>query len=306
MARIVYLGTPEAAVEPLRALVAAGHDVALVVTRPDKRRGRGGTLVPSPVKAAALEIGLRVTEQLDDAVGIGAELGVVVAYGRIIPVAVLHELPMVNLHFSLLPRWRGAAPVERAILEGDAETGVCLMAVEAGLDTGGIYAVESTTIDDDESADDLRNRLVSIGCRLLDAHLGSGLAGLPVPRDQRGVPSYAEKIRPAELELDWERDADHLRRLVRLGRAWTTFRGKRLRVRRAAAPDPWGPESAGGGSASEPEGAAGPGTLEGDVVVAGDGTRLRLVTVQPEGRQPVDAASWLRGARVQPGERLGR
>ena len=124
MARLVFLGTPEAAVAPLHTLVDAGHDVALVVTRTDKRRGRGSGLVPSPVKAAALELGLPVTASLDDIPDTGAELGVVVAFGRIIPVSILDRVPMVNLHFSLLPRWRGAAPVERAILEGDAETGV--------------------------------------------------------------------------------------------------------------------------------------------------------------------------------------
>ncbi len=168
MARLVFLGTPDAAVPPLRTLVAAGHDVALVVTRPDKRRGRGGANVPSPVKAAAVELGLTVTDDLGEATGVGAELGVVVAYGRIIPVAVLDQLAMVNLHFSLLPRWRGAAPVERALLEGDAETGVCLMAVEAGLDTGAVYAVEATEIDPEESVDELRDasgddRLPAVG-----------------------------------------------------------------------------------------------------------------------------------------------
>ena len=165
MARLVFLGTPEAAVEPLRTLVHAGHDVALVVTRADKRRGRGSALVPSPVKRAATDLGLTVADSLDDVVGVGAELGVVVAYGRIIPVAVLDRLPMVNLHFSLLPRWRGAAPVERAILEDDAETGVCLMAVEAGLDTGPIYAEVATSIEQDETADELRSRLVLLGLR---------------------------------------------------------------------------------------------------------------------------------------------
>ena len=221
MARLVFLGTPEAAAAPLRTLVDAGHDVALVVSRADKRRGRGGGLQPSPVKQAALELGLPVTDSLGDAPGAGAELGVVVAYGRIIPVAVLEELPMVNLHFSMLPRWRGAAPVERAILEGDAETGVCLMAVEAGLDTGGIYAEDTTEIRDDETADELRTRLVALGCRLLEKHLADGLHGLPVPRDQVGTPTYAEKIRPGELELDWERAAVELHRVVRVGRAWT-------------------------------------------------------------------------------------
>src|SRR5580698_1153994 len=171
MARLVFLGTPDAAVAPLRTLVDAGHEVALVVSRADKRRGRGGGPQPSPVKEVALERGLPVTASLDHAAGAGAELGVVVAFGRIIPVAILDRLPMVNLHFSMLPRWRGAAPVERAILEGDSETGVCLMAVEAGLDTGPIYAEDTTEIRDDETADELRARLVGLGCRLLEKHL---------------------------------------------------------------------------------------------------------------------------------------
>lgn len=302
MARLVFLGTPDAAVEPLRTLVAGGHDVALVVSRPDKRRGRGGSLLPSPVKVAALELGLPVTEHLDDVLSVGAELGVVVAYGRIVPEAVLDQLPMVNLHFSLLPRWRGAAPVERAILEGDAETGVCLMAVEKGLDTGPVYAVESTGIGDDETADELRNRLVSIGCRLLDEQLSKGVEGLPIPRDQVGVPTYADKILPDEHRLRWELAEIELRRVVRLGRAWTTFRGKRLRVISAGAADdldPGDPDRMAVAAKSDL------GTMRGDRVQAGQGTQLRLITVQPEGRQPMEAAAWLRGVRPQPSERLG-
>ena len=119
--------------------------------------------------------------------------------------AVLDRLPMVNLHFSLLPRWRGAAPVERALLEGDAETGVCLMAVEAGLDTGPVYAEVATAIDPEETVDELRARLVAIGCRMLEEHLADGRAGLPRPRDQAGNPTYAEKVAAHELELDWHR-----------------------------------------------------------------------------------------------------
>ncbi|MGA1358221.1 MAG: methionyl-tRNA formyltransferase, partial [Ilumatobacteraceae bacterium] len=138
--RIVYLGTPEVAVSPLRALVAAGVDVALVITRVDKRRGRGGELSPSPVKRAAMDLGIPVSHRLEDALTVGADLGVVVAYGRIIPAAVLERLAMINVHFSLLPRWRGAAPVERALLAGDQETGICIMRVEEGLDTGVVYA----------------------------------------------------------------------------------------------------------------------------------------------------------------------
>src|SRR3954470_10866093 len=124
--RLVYLGTPEMAVEPLRALPAPGCEIALVVTRADAKRGRGGALVASPVKQAALELGLPVTDRIDDVLDVGADLGVVVAYGRIIRPHVLDELAMVNIHFSLLPRWRGAAPVERAILAGDDVTGVCV------------------------------------------------------------------------------------------------------------------------------------------------------------------------------------
>lgn len=298
MARLVFLGTPDAAVPPLQALVEAGHEVRLVVTRPDKRRGRGSALVPSPVKSAATDLGLTVTDSLGDVAGAGAELGVVVAYGRIIPVEILYTLPMVNIHFSLLPRWRGAAPVERSILEGDAETGVCLMAVEAGLDTGGIYAEDGTVIGEEETADELRARLVAIGCRLLVEHLRDGAAGLPPARDQVGTPSYAEKVLPAERQLRWDQSALQLRRVVRIGRAWTTFRGHRLGILRATAAD--GPEDGGAGRHTGE-----PGSLDGVDVVAGDGYRIALVTVQPEGRRPMDAQDWRRGVRPEPGERLG-
>lgn len=292
MARLVYLGTPDAAVPPLRALVAAGHEVALVVSRPDRRRGRGNTLAPSPVKVAALELGLPVTDDLAEATTVGAELGVVVAYGRIIPVAVLEQLPMVNLHFSLLPRWRGAAPVERALLEGDSTTGVCLMAVEAGLDTGPVYAQVATAIDPEETAEELRARLVEIGCRMLEEHLSGGRAGLPVTREQAGDPTYAEKLRAHEFELDWDHPATHLQRLVRLGRAWTTFRGKRVRVLAA-------------GPADDDGAAIGPGEMRGTVAGTGEGTRLALITVHPEGKRPMDASAWLHGVQPGPDDRLG-
>ncbi|HMK62099.1 MAG TPA: methionyl-tRNA formyltransferase, partial [Acidimicrobiales bacterium] len=147
MARLVYLGTPPAAVAPLEALVAAGHEVALVVSRSDARRGRGSAVSPSPVSAAAERLGLRRTDQLQQATEVSADLGVVVAYGRIVPAAVLEALDMINLHFSLLPRWRGAAPVERAILAGDTVTGLCIMRLEAGLDTGPVLARRELPMD---------------------------------------------------------------------------------------------------------------------------------------------------------------
>jgi methionyl-tRNA formyltransferase len=265
--------------------VAAGFEVALVVSQPDKKRGRGSTLSPSPVKAAAIELGLPVTATVDDVLDVGADLGVVVAYGRIIKPHVLERLPMVNLHFSLLPRWRGAAPVERALLAGDAETGVDVMQLEEGLDTGGIYAEERLAIGDEETADDLRDRLVAVGTDLLVRTLGDGLGD---PRPQVGEPTYASKIDPAELELVWDRPAVELHRLVRLGRAWTTFRGKRLKVLAA------------GLAATD----AGPGQLDGLVVGTAAGG-LELRQVQPEGKGPQDAAAWRNGARPEPGEGLG-
>jgi methionyl-tRNA formyltransferase len=287
--RLAFLGTPAVAPPALRALVAEGHDIGIVVTQPDRKRGRGGTLVPSPVKAAALELGIPVTSKVDDVLAVDPlpELGVVVAFGRLIKPHVLTEVPMINIHFSLLPRWRGAAPVERAILAGDPTTGVCVMDVEEGLDTGGVYAVESTPIGEDETAEELRDRLTGIGTRLLVETLRSGL-GRPTP--QSGEPTYADKIDPAERHLDWSQSAVMCHRRVRIGRAWTTFRDRRLLVHR---------------SHLEGSGPA-PGTLADDLVVGcGDGRGLRLLDVQPEGKPPLLAADWARGYRPVPGERLG-
>src|SRR5437762_8907577 len=165
--RLAFLGTPEAAVPPLQALVEDGHDIAVVITQPDRKRGRGGALVPSPVKAAALELGLPVEHNVDAVLGQGIELGAVVAFGKLIKAHVLDEVPMVNIHFSLLPRWRGAAPLERAILAGDHATGVCLMELEEGLDTGPVYACETLAIGPEETAAELRARLVDAGTELL-------------------------------------------------------------------------------------------------------------------------------------------
>jgi methionyl-tRNA formyltransferase len=285
--RLVFLGTPDVAVAPLRALHHAGFDIPLVVTRPDKRRGRGAALVPSPVKQAALELGLPVTDQVDDALTVRADLGVVVAFGRIIKPHVLAQLPMVNVHFSLLPRWRGAAPVERAILAGDRETGVCIMAVEEGLDTGGVYRAATVPIGDDESLDDLRGRLVEIGTELLLSTLRDGL-GEPEP--QQGEVTYADKIDPAELHLEWTRPAVELHRLVRLGDAWTTFRGKRLKIWRT--------------QLHAERSVLAAGELDGTRVGTGNGL-LELVEVQPEGKGRASAPAWRNGARPVAGERLG-
>jgi methionyl-tRNA formyltransferase len=292
MARLAFLGTPEMAVPPLRALVGAGHDIALCVTRPDRRRGRGSRTTPSPVKEAAIELGLPVSHDMDDVVGAQVELAVVVAFGRIIPARLLAEVPMVNLHFSLLPRWRGAAPVERAILAGDRETGVCLMKVEEGLDTGPVYATRRVALDERIALDALRVELVDVASALIVEALAEGVSGLPVPAPQVGEVTLADKITRDDLRLDWPDSAVELSRVVRLQRAWTTFRGKRFNVLEAAVTD-------------EAEAVSGiPGELHGDEVVTGRGS-LRLLRVQPESRSPMSADEWLRGVRPAAGERLG-
>jgi methionyl-tRNA formyltransferase len=286
--KLAFLGTPEVAAGTLRALVEAGQDVVAVVTRADTRRSRGPASSPSPVKAAAVELGLPVVYKPADMLASRPELGVVVAYGRLIKPDVLAEVPMVNVHFSLLPRWRGAAPVERAILAGDPETGVCLMQLEEGLDTGPLYARATTPISEEETADELRARLGRIGTDLL---LRSLAEGLPVPVPQEGEPTYAAKVEPAELQLDFSLPAELVNRSVRVGRAWTTFRGKRLLVRRARV-------LADGQRLIA-------GQIQGNKVGTGDGT-LELQLVQPEGKPVMDGAAWARGARPAPDERLGQ
>ncbi len=218
------------AVPPLEALVAAGHEVVLVVTGPDRRRGRGGATSPSPVSAAATRGGRAVSHTVDDVLGVDADLGVVVAFGQLIRPHILAELDMVNLHFSLLPRWRGAAPVERAILAGDTETGVAVMEVAEGLDTGAIFAEAVVPIGPRATAESLRVELVAVGTQLLVDTLASGLDD---PRPQVGEPVYAHKLGADDYRIDWDAPAETIDRLVRVGGAWTTFRGERMKVHAA-------------------------------------------------------------------------
>jgi methionyl-tRNA formyltransferase len=217
----------------------------------------------------------------------GADLGVVVAYGRLVKPDVLAAVPMVNVHFSLLPRWRGAAPVERAVLAGDPETGVCLMELEEGLDTGPVYARTVTPIGPDETVDELRDRLSELGTDLLLKNLSVGLGD---PQPQVGEPTYASKITVDELRLDFDRAAEVCNRVVRVGRAWTTWRGKRLIVHRARVLSERQELSAG--------------QIQGDMVGTAQGA-LELLVVQPEGKPAMDGAAWARGARPTAGERLG-
>jgi methionyl-tRNA formyltransferase len=286
--RVAYLGTPDIAVPPLRALAAGGFDVVAVVTGPDRRRGRGSSTSPTPVKACATDLGIDVHHDLDVLDRLDVDLAVVVAFGTIIPADLLARLPMVNLHFSLLPRWRGAAPVERAILAGDKRTGVCVMQVEVGLDTGGVLACVEVPLDERITATELSQRLATGGAELL----AQTLAGeVPAANPQVGETSYAHKLTPADVELRWDLDAVDLARRVRVGGAWTTFRGRRLGVVDAVARP---------AAATDPQ----PGVVSGVMVGTGNGT-LELVTVLPEGRARTDAAAWCNGARLLPDERLG-
>lgn len=263
--KLAFLGTPAMAVPFLHALVDAGHEVAVVVTGSDKRRGRGSTPGPTPVKAAALELGLPITHTIDAVVDSGVEMGVVVAFGRLIRPHVLAAVPMINSHFSLLPRWRGAAPVERAILAGDTETGVCLMKLEEGLDTGPVYDTVRVPIPPTATAAELRATLITVGVEQL---VRCVRGPLPTPRAQQGDALYAAKIQPHELRIDWSQPADNVYRLIRVGGAWTTFRGKRVKV----------------------------------LAATFDGTNVQLVTVQPEGKVAMSLTDFERGVRRRPDE----
>jgi methionyl-tRNA formyltransferase len=292
--RIAYFGTPADAVPPLRALVDAGHDVALVVTQPDRRRGtRGNDLVPSAVKRAAADLGLTVAtpekarEVVDTVAGLDADLGVVVAFGQLLPPALLATTRhgFVNVHFSLLPRWRGAAPVERALLAGDSETGVAIMAVEEGLDTGGVYAEAHVELDDEVTAGELRERLTALGTDLLVRELPT-IPGR-TPRPQEGEPTYAHKLTVDDFRVDPQRTPTELDRIVRAANpkpgAWCTVDGRRLKVWRARA-------------VTDAPATRAVGSIDaGGVLQCAVGGGLQLLDVQPEGKRTMTAEAWLAG-----------
>jgi methionyl-tRNA formyltransferase len=245
---LVFAGTPEFAVPSLRALLASGHTVAAVYTQPDRPAGRGRKLRASPVKDLALAHGIPVEQPptLRNAAhqatlaAYAPDLMVVVAYGLILPQTVLDLPPRgcVNVHASLLPRWRGAAPIQRAILAGDSETGVTLMRMEAGLDTGPMLAKASCPIAPADTAADLHDRLAGLGGGLLAANLDALLAGALVGETQdEAQATYAAKLDKAEAELDWTRPAAELLRRVNAFNPWPVaqsgFRSQVLRIWRA-------------------------------------------------------------------------
>jgi len=300
--RIVFAGTPAFAVPSLRA-AHAHHEVVAVYTQPDRPAGRGRGLTPSPVKLEAIQRGIPVLQPLSlkkkstqDALReMQPDVMIVVAYGLILPQAVL-DIPQYgcwNVHASLLPRWRGAAPIQRAIEAGDAETGVCLMQMEAGLDTGPVLLAQSLDIGAEETGGQLHDRLGDLGAQVLRDALGLLRAGVrlpPHPQPEEGV-AYAHKLDKAEAKLDWAQPADVLARKVRAFNPWpiaeAQLAGERLRIHGAIAVD-------------EAHDAA-PGTLlgagrQGLDVACGRGV-LRLRVVQREGGKAITAADYLNARR---------
>ena len=211
--RLAFIGTPELSVPFMKTLCASGYEIGLVVTGEDRRRGRGEEPSPSPVKGAAIEMELPVTHEIEDVKNFEIDLAVVVAYGSFIPVDLLEKVLMINVHFSLLPRWRGPAPIERAILAGDTKSGVCIMEVGEEFDIGRVFSRQEVEILARDTTETLRNRLIHAGCDLLVSTLDNGL-GEPIP--QEGEIVWAEKIIPKEREIKWELEAEKILSLIHI------------------------------------------------------------------------------------------
>ena len=276
----VFLGTPVAAATVLQRLLDEGFPIRHVVTQPDAKRGRGSATSPSPVKEVALRCGLEVSHDLEWIKHNASPdlMGIVVAYGRLIPTAVLDLVPMINIHFSLLPRWRGAAPVERAILAGDDKTGVCIMDIEPTLDTGAVYASREVSITSASTTATLTAELATVGADLLVETLRGGLG---VPIAQSGEVTHAAKISRDELKIDWSQSAVEIHRQVRAVRAFTEVDGLRLKVLEV--------------DIEPADVALGVGECNQRGQVGAAGGVIVLRRVQPEGKSAMDAQSWLRG-----------
>jgi len=291
---LVFLGTPAVAAQALQVLLDSHVAVGLVVTGVAKRRGRGADLSVTPVQRVADAAAIPVVHDFQSMQSFiasrgGSWMGVVVAYGSLVPTSVLSQLPMVNLHFSLLPRWRGAAPVERAILEGDQETGVCVMQVVEGLDEGPIFARRSMPLDAEVTAEEVRRELCRLGMtELVRLIAHSEWSGVP----QTGEVVYAHKITKSERRIDWELPSSVVLRVIRIGGAFTNLHGRRLKVQ----------------DARLDEGVSGPGEaglmslVGGELVVrCGEGS-LVVRRVQPEGKAEMDGVAWWNGVGRTAGE----
>ncbi|HXG33618.1 MAG TPA: methionyl-tRNA formyltransferase [Bryobacteraceae bacterium] len=307
--KLVFLGSPAFAVPSLERLAESGHEIAAVITQPDRPKGRGQRLGAPPVKEAAERLGLPVyqPERIREAqtVALLAALEpramVVVGYGQIIPQEVIDLAPLgiINVHASLLPKYRGAAPIQWAIARGETVTGVTTMRIDAGLDTGDILLQRETPIGPEETAIELSERLAVMGAELLIETLRGLEAGTIVPRPQDHTQaSYAPLLTKQDGRIDWSRPAqdiyNQIRGFVPWPGAWTMFRGKLLHIWRARR------AGAGGGP---------PGSLRREanrlMVVCGDGALLELLEVQIEGKSRISAQDFVHGYRPSAGEQLG-
>lgn len=309
--KVVYMGTPDFAVPPLRALVKAGYEVVGVVTQPDKPKGRSKTLLPPPVKEEALKYNIpvyqplkvREPEFMETLKNLAPDVIVVAAFGQIIPKAILDlpEFGCLNIHASLLPKYRGAAPIQQAVINGDKEAGVTIMKMGTGLDTGDMISRASVLLAEDETGGSLFDRLSELGAELLVKTLPSVFDGTAVyePQPEESPTPYAGMITRQMGLLDFQKDAETLERLIRGLNPWpsayTYLNGKTLKIWKAAVEK----------SGSEPEN---PGTIikadkDGIHVVCGQDI-LILQEVQLEGKKRMDAAAFLRGCHVESGTML--
>ena len=290
--RVIFMGTPDFSVPVLDALVAAGHDVVAVYSQPPRPAGRGKKDRPGPVHARALELGIEVrhplnfkaSEDVEAFAALEADVAVVVAYGLILPQSLLDapKYGCLNIHASLLPRWRGAAPIQRAIMAGDAETGVCIMQMEAGLDTGPVLLRQTTAIGAEETTGQLHDWLSDMGAKAIVEALKRIDELRPEVQPAEGV-TYAEKISKAEAEIDWSQSAEQIDRQIRglapFPGAWCMINGERVKLHGSKVVD----------------GQGAPGTVLGNMVIACGSGAVEITRLQRPGKKPMDTEDALRG-----------
>ncbi len=305
---IIFAGTPDFAAAALRAIAAAGFNIPLVLTQPDRPKGRGMQLQPSPVKQAAQNLGLAIAQpawlRTEEAQALlrkqQADVMVVAAYGLILPEAVLTtpKHGCLNIHASLLPRWRGAAPIQRAIEAGDAETGVCIMQMDAGLDTGGVISEHRYTLQNHDTAQDVHDALMALGAAAIVADLQQlqqqgYLKAAPQP--ENGI-TYAQKLSKEEAKINWNEPAETIARKIRafnpVPGAWAEWQGKPLKIWRAT-------PTQSNGTASEVLNS----DANGITVACGEGALL-IQELQPSGSKRMNAAAFLAGRALNKGDRL--
>jgi methionyl-tRNA formyltransferase len=300
---IVFMGTPVFAVAALNALHAAGHNIVCVYCQPPRPAGRGHKLQPSPVQARAEELGLMVRHPVslkkdaaarEEFKNLKADVAIVAAYGLILPQDVLDapKYGCINIHGSLLPRWRGAAPIQRAILAGDTETGICIMQMEAGLDTGPVLMKDSIAITPQTTSASLHDDLAAMAASLIVQTLGNIDALRPEIQPEEGV-TYAHMLTKDEGRIDWTKPAAEIERQLRAlspwPGVWCMVKGERMKVLSATVVD-------GKGTPGE--------VLHRDLIIACGAGALRLDKIQPQDRKPMDGASFMNGTHMKLGDRL--